>query len=147
MGTEKRVCRYALVTILMLVCMTSCFYGTDVENDVRKVSTDFWLKSSITENNYSLIWSEELEPKGGVVIISESIREIGNNSNFIIAKRFRDNGKNNLYDTIYYIIDITNYEGSSRNSFKTHSFDNEDSFLDKRAKLHVPDEVTFSTIQ
>lgn len=66
--------------------MTSCFMGTEPEIILRKITSDFWLWASVTDNSFSIIRSTETAPQGGTVIVEENIVGVWFNNDFIIAR-------------------------------------------------------------
>jgi hypothetical protein len=75
--------------ILLIGCvgliLTSCFYGFDPEINFKKITSDFWLTASVTNNSYSVIKSSDEKPNGGLVIIEENVIAVWHNEDFILA--------------------------------------------------------------
>jgi hypothetical protein len=102
-----------LLMLILLVILSSCFHGADPEHDIFKIEEDFWLQSSVNQNNYSLIWENDLN--GASTVLHATIKNVRSNDEFIIAKRIyrgKQQGEFEIYepkDTCYLTVEDNIY--------------------------------------
>ncbi len=124
-------------TAIILLALSSCFHGTDVEQEFIMIQHDFWLSRSVTDDNFTLLWNTDSIPRGGLEVISEKVQEIKSNEDFIIANQLPQYAKGDSIQLNYFIIDLTKYQSPHRDSYKVYEFNTKEEFDAKKNELGI----------